>query len=73
MYYQMQRGLLKRTVWEKYEGFIVGALRIKGVQAWWTSDGSLLSQEFVDYVQTLEVGDGMGWRQVSTDEMLHPV
>ena len=42
MYHQMKRGLLKRTVWDKYEGFIVAALRIEGVRAWWTSEGSLL-------------------------------
>lgn len=70
MYYQMKRGLLKRTVWDKYESFMVGALRIEGVRAWWTSEGSLISQEFVDYVQNLKATDGQGWRQVSTDEIL---
>jgi hypothetical protein len=70
MYYQMKRGLLKRTVWEQYEGFMVGALRIEGVRAWWTSDGCLISQEFADYVDNIGAADGMRWRQVSTDEML---
>ena len=55
----------------QYDGFIVGALRIEGVRAWWTSEGSLISQEFIDYVQHLKAPDGLGWRQVSTDEMLH--
>jgi hypothetical protein len=70
MYFQMKRGLLRRTVWDRYEGFMVGALRIEGVQAWWTSEGSLVSQEFVDYVENLRAADGRGWRQVSTDQML---
>ena len=49
---------------------MLGVLRIEGVRAWWTSEGSLISQEFVDYVENLKAADGLGWRQVSTEEML---
>ena len=70
MFRQQQRNLLAEEVWEPYEKYIIGVLQIEGVLGWWKSEGSLISDEFRQHVETLlNKNDKSLWRQVSTDEM----
>ena len=71
MYRQHRRGLLAIDVWEPYDGYIVGVLRIEAVMGWWQSDGSLNSKEFRDHVENLiRASDDISWRPVSTADMV---
>ena len=71
MYRQHRRGLLAIDVWEPYDRYIVGVLRIEAVMGWWQSDGSLNSKEFRDHVENLiRASDDISWRPVSTADMV---
>jgi hypothetical protein len=70
MFRQKQRGLLADEVWRPYEKYISGILQIEAVMRWWSSEGSLISNAFRGYVDTLlHMEDESHWRQVSTAEM----
>jgi hypothetical protein len=70
MFRQKQRGLLADEVWRPYEKYISGILQIEAVMRWWSSEGSLISNEFRGYVDTLlHMEDESHWRQISTAEM----
>ena len=67
MFRQNQRGLLAGEVWDPYEKYIVGILQNEAVMKWWKSEGSLISDEFREHVETLlNTKDQSHWRQVST-------
>lgn len=71
MYRQHRRGLLAVDVWEPYDRYIAGVLRIEAVMGWWQSDGSLTSKEFHDYVENLsQASNDIRWRPVSTTDMV---
>jgi len=71
MFRQHRRGMLAVEVWEPYDRYIVGVLRIEAVMGWWQSDGSLMSTEFQSYVEKLlQASDDAPWRPVSTAEMI---
>jgi len=71
MYRQYQRGLLAEDVWEPYDRYISGVMKIEAVMGWWQSDGSLTSKEFKSHVDNLlRTQDDTRWRPVSTAEMV---
>ena len=71
MFRQHRRGLLAVDVWEPYDRYIVGILRIEAVMGWWQSDGLLSSKEFHDHVEALLQATGdSDWRLVSTADMV---
>ena len=71
MFRQYQRGLLAEDVWEPYDRYISGVLKIEAVMGWWQSDGSLTSKEFKSHVDNLlRTQNDTRWRPVSTAEMV---
>ncbi len=71
MFRQYQRGLLAEEVWEPYERYISGVIKIEEVMGWWQSDGSLTSKEFTSHVDNLlRTPNDTRWRPVSTAEMV---
>ena len=71
MFRQHRRGLLAVDVWEPYDRYIVGILRIEAVMGWWQSDGLLSSKEFHGHVESLLQATGdSGWRPISTADMV---
>jgi hypothetical protein len=71
MFRQYQRGLMAEDVWEPYDRYISGVMKIEAVRGWWQSDGSLTSREFKSHVDNLlRTQNDTRWRQVSTAEMV---
>ena len=71
MFRQYQRGLLAEDVWEPYDRYISGVLKIEAVMGWWQSDGSLTSKEFRSHVDNLlRTQNDTRWRPVSTADMV---
>ncbi len=71
MFRQYQRGLLAEDVWEPYDRYISGVLKIEAVMGWWQSDGSLTSKEFKSHVDNLlRTQNDTRWHPVSTAEMV---
>ena len=71
MFRQYQRGLLAEEVWEPYDRYISGVMKIEAVMGWWKSDGSLTSKEFKSHVDNrLRTQNDTRWRPVSTADMV---
>ena len=71
MFRQYQRGLLAEDVWEPYDRYISGVMKIEAVMGWWQSDGSLTSKEFKSHVDNLlRTQNDTRWRPVSTADMV---
>ena len=71
MFRQHIRGLLTEDVWEPYEQYIIGVLKIEAVLAWWQSDAALVSNVFREHVdKLLQNSAETSWRPVSTADMV---